>query len=909
MKLLKKILLTLFLFILFAVGTLFIIAFAYQNEVKEYIIEKLNKNLTAKVIVDSKNIDFSCLTNFPSASLTFKNVLMLEPPIPNSHSPLQKRRDTLFYAENFSLQFNLLDIFRKNYIVKKIKAENGKVKLKVAADGSINWNVWNSSSGKTDTTASQSVFNLEKVLLNNISVFYSDYKNKNAISLALRSVKIKGEFASKKYDLSVTGEALVNHFIQNNTNYLDNKPVKMNLTLKVDNEKNLYEFTNALLHIADLKISVEGKYISSPSFINIELKGKDMDLQEVFSLLPQKYHKYISDYESDGKLYCNAQISGKADAQNFPSVKGDFGIVKGEITQLSTGIVLQNVNLHGNYYIPSTFPFGKGGGWLSGTFSAALANGTISGNLRIDDFSSLRQSTESDKIGPLISASLNANLLLSDLRHLLKVDTLWNYPVESLAGNVKMNIKYKGKINPSGKYTRSDFENMNLLGEVLLENATMKIKNPSFAFDSINGSFVLKNNNITLNSFSGLAGIANTNRRKSDFYLKGNLKNILAYSFTDDADINVEAEFQSKNFDLNQFLVNQQKSSAKDTVYKISFSPRINFTLNSNIGHLSFRKFEANNIRGIVSLRNQKLIADPLSFSSMDGLVTASGMIDGTQNNTLLITCNANLNKLNISKLFEQFEDFNQHTITHKNLKGLVTAEVQFASVWKSDLTVDENRIYVRSDVTIDKGELIKFEPLKALSKYIAVSELEDIKFSTLQNQIEIKDRKIFIPKMDINCSALNLSLWGTHSFDNSIDYHIKVAMADILFQKARKAKKENDEFGVVEEDKSGRTNLFLSMTGTVDHPIIKYDKQGAKQNLKENIAQEKQTLKQILKEEFGWFKKDTALNKMEHTPSTRERKDKTKDEGKFIIKWDEEEMEHPDKIRKEKKKKEDEDF
>ena len=91
--------------------------------------------------------------------------------------------------------------------------------------------------------------------------------------------------------------------------------------------------------------------------------------------------------------------------------------------------------------------------------------------------------------------------------------------------------------------------------------------------------------------------------------------------------------------------------------------------------------------------------------------------------------------------------------------------------------------------MTIEKGELIKFEPMKVLSKYISVSELEDIKFSTLQNQIEIKDRKVFIPKMDIISSAMNVTLSGVHGFDNSVDYHFKVLMSDILFTKAKKAK------------------------------------------------------------------------------------------------------------------------
>jgi hypothetical protein len=304
-----------------------------------------------------------------------------------------------------------------------------------------------------------------------------------------------------------------------------------------------------------------------------------------------------------------------------------------------------------------------------------------------------------------------------------------------------------------------------------------------------------------------------------------------------------------------------------------------------------FRKFEASNLRGTFQLRNQKLIGDPITFSTMDGGVEASGMIDGTADSVLLVTCNASLKRLNIHKLFYQFENFGQSTMTADNLQGVGTAEVEFASVWKSDLTVDLKRIYARSNMTIEKGELIRFEPMKALSKYVKVSELEDITFPTMQNIIEIRDEKILIPKMDIQSSALDVTLSGTHTFNNDIDYHVKVLLSDILFQKARKAKKENDEFGVVEDDKSGRTSLFISMTGTVDNPIFKYDKQSAKQNLKENIAEEKHTLKQILNDEFGWFKKDTTLNK----------KTKPKDDGKFIIKWDEDE--------KGKTKKEDDDF
>ena len=263
----------------------------------------------------------------------------------------------------------------------------------------------------------------------------------------------------------------------------------------------------------------------------------------------------------------------------------------------------------------------------------------------------------------------------------------------------------KGQLKNSGKYRKSDFADMNLTGDMMLENSGMKIKNSALAFDSINGSFVLNDNDIEVNYFSGKTP-------KSDFYLKGMLKNILAYSLTEDADINIDALFQSNNMSLDEFLVNQEETTKRDTVYKVNFSPRMNFSLNSSIGHLSFRKFVADNIRCTFLWCNQKLIADPVSFSTMDGTITASGMVDNTIDSTLLITCNASLKKLNITKLFEQFEDFGQSTLTHNHLRGIGTADIQFASVWKSDLTIDINRIYARSTLSIEKGELEKFEPM-----------------------------------------------------------------------------------------------------------------------------------------------------------------------------------------------------
>jgi hypothetical protein len=187
---------------------------------------------------------------------------------------------------------------------------------------------------------------------------------------------------------------------------------------------------------------------------------------------------------------------------------------------------------------------------------------------------------------------------------------------------------------------------------------------------------------------------------------------------------------------------------------------------------------------------------------------------------------------------------------------------------------------------------------MKSLSRFIELKDLENVKFATLKNQFEIKNQVISIPKMEVKSNAINITASGTHSFKNEINYRVKLSLNELLSKKAKKAKKQNEEFGEIADDGLSRTNIFLLMTGTVDNPNISYDSKGAIQNIKQDLKVEKQTLKTILKEEFGLFKKDSTLNAI-----------KPKEDTKFTIKWEESDKKEEKKELKKPKKPEQDDF
>ena len=643
--------------------------------------------------------------------------------------------------------------------------------------------------------------------------------------------------------------------------------------MNIDNVLMTYKIDKAKIKIEDVMFEVVGYVMNSnhEPILNLGFRGKDMDIKSVLSLIPSKYKGKINDYESSGEFYMSATVQGSISKNQSPQIDADFGIKDADITQVKDNITLHNVNLKGSYSNGN-----KNNSELSHLtlmpFSARIDNGSVAGDLTLKNLNN-----------PSFDGKIKADFSLEVLQKFMKIDT-----IETVNGQLKINADFSGERK---NISSGNYENISTSGDLLITGMNVKLKNNSLSFTNINGDFKFDNNDLAVNSFTGNIGT-------SDFELKGFFRNMIGFMIKENQDITVEATLNSKNVNLNELLANKEENSSSKSKYKLKFSEHIDVNLNSEIQHLEFRKFDATNIHGVIKLKDKKMVLDPITLSTMSGSITTSGLIDGTDSTKLLITCFSDVNKINITKMFESFENFGQTSVTDKNLKGIATAKIQFASMLSPELKMDLDKLYAGVDMTIENGELNNVESMKSLSRFIELKDLENIRFSTLKNQIEIKNQIINVPKMEVKSNAINVTASGTHSFNNEINYKIKLSLNELLSKKAKQAKKENDEFGEIADDGLGRTNIFLLMTGTVDHPVIKYDSKSAIQNVKQDLKVEKQTLKTILKDEFGLFKKDSTLNSK-----------KPVEDQKFIIKWDDADKKEDKKELKPPKKKDDDDF
>jgi hypothetical protein len=859
-NILKTILIVLLSLVVLIPLTSVVLATLYRDKIKDYVLAEVNKELLTPVSISDK-VDLTLFQQFPYVSLELNEVFVRE-------VSAQTKKDTLLYFREVYLGFNVLDIINKNYNIKKISAEHGVVKITRDKEGKGNYEIFKP---RKDSVPSSFSLALNEVKLRDARLYYRDEALGQDISSYQEKIKLKGDFSEKQFSLAIESEGQLLAFEQSKKEILRDKKLLVELNLNVNSEKGIYTFEKGEITIAAMQVSLSGSIRSARAGGETDLlvEGKNFDVSEIISLLPENAANKLADYSSDGSLYFKAAYKGKTTEGNSPSLNADFGIEKGDISHKPSGISLEEVSVKGNYVMKDIRKTETATLSVS-SFHASLADGRLSGAFSIRNF-----------LHPDVQTTLDAEFDLEKLAQFLRLDTL-----EEISGNATLNASFRASFNDIENITASEISRATTSGNVALRDALFKLKGNKRSFKELNGDFAFYNNELKIENFKGVIS-------ETDFALTGYFRNILQYILLPDQQLYINATAKSKLINLDQLLEEGNANDAplvSDDEYHLKLSPNLAFDLMLSAQELKFRKFSAREIRGVLKLKDGYFTASDLSFKSVGGTATANLSLIQNPVQHFDIMCNASLSNIDVQQLFHDCENFGQEFITDENLRGNASASINLTSVLTDGLEMDLPKLVVSSNLAISKGEIVNFKPLEELSEFIKVDDLNHVKFATLSNNITIKDSKVNIPLMKIQSSALDLDVSGSHSFDNEIEYHFRVFLSDILGRKAKQAKKENEEFSYLEDDGRGKTSLYLTMKGTASNFKITYDSKSVRDKIKSDMKKENQNMKALLNEEFGWFKKDSASFK-ENAPEKN---------AELKIEWDE----LPDTVGKSEKEK-----
>ena len=617
----------------------------------------------------------------------------------------------------------------------------------------------------------------------------------------------------------------------------------------------------------DLGIDFTGSFASS------EKPGLDLE----FEVVNQKSGNLLD--------IPGGNLPGKYELKTSPSGLKIAGSVKGEISREKAPHIDLNFTLeNGTFYFKnSKSSLNKLS--LKGNYNNGIKNNSSTTKILVENFTvhyngnDIQGSYALNNLEkPQFELSLVGDMDLFEIQKL--IPSLNQYHFQGLAHT---NITISGDLNDFRKITLNDFEKFKPAGHIELNNVSIGAKLNSLLFSKVSGSIML-GKHFWLDDIKG-------NLNGSPIVLSGEVRNIFSFLNNKKQSIVIQGNLYSPDLKLNGFIHQKKVAENNDSSSKnLHFPKHIIAKFELHADRLSLGKFSSENFHGTLFYEPSKLYINSLSFNSMQGLVEGSCQIFSHGEKSLIIQAQSNLSNIDIYELFASMNNFGQNFITGDNLKGKISGEVNIYSIWSDNLKINKESIVAESDFVIRNGELNHFQPIQSLSNFIAVEELENIRFSELKNRVYVADEKVIIPKMDIHSSAFNITAAGTHNFNNNYDYHLKLLLSEILAAKAKRAKKENREFGIVEDDGLGKTSLYFKISGTPDNISVSYDRKEMINSVKENIQAEKETMKTIFKEEFGSSKADTA------SFTTGESK-------RFQIVWDEEVQSSRDTIKSKTKK------
>ena len=793
------------------IGALVLLLFVYENEIKKAILGELNKNLQAEVKINPENINLTIIKSFPDCAMQFNDVLILEAlPV--------KNRDTLLFAGQLNLLFNVMDIWHKKYDIQKIKLKDAYANLQILKNGKNNFTFWKENPNASNNDSLN--FNLNRVNLENCLL---KFKNKAALfktEVLIRQMQLKGNFSAEAYKLESTANIDLLLIAQNKNTVLQNKNLTFDIDLEV--KQNNYLINKAKLNLNKLALDLSGNcvYRDSLQALNLAFNAPDLDIQSLLSLLPESHKGRIQDYQSQGNFYTTGQLQYHS-KENY-SLAASFGIKNGEVIYQKNDIKADQILIDGEFLMSQ-----KTTELNLRNMSLNLLNDKLSAQLKIKDFSN-----------PEILCKINAHANLLNLQKFWPIDT-----ITAIEGQMDLAIEANG--------LWEDFQKQNLKGnshiaiDAAAQSIKAKLKDDDKLYEVGSASLSVRDQDIEVYDLQ-------LKRGSSDLKISGKLPGLMAAINHSTETFVIDGKLESDLIIMEDFLPKSNNSTANNETI---IPTNIEFKLDAKIKKFVFGKFEAKNIHGDMECKHRKVFVNDVTLETSDGEVILNAFADNNKNR-LDVVMQTSFSNININKLFTSFNNFGQNTLIDKNIKGVATATVDFSGTWSNRLEVDEKSIQTNCLLNVERGELIDFKPLESLSNYVSLDELKHIKFQTLQSKIEIKNRVITIPQTNIKNSALNINFWGTQTFDYDIDYHIQLLLSDYL---SKKRKRNDDEFGPVENDPENKRSAFILMTGNLDNPIIKYDKKGLKQKIKADIKAEKQNIKQIFREEFGLFKRDTT--------------------------------------------------
>lgn len=805
----KRIVFILFVLLFMVAGLVGFVTWRYADDLKAYALDSVRETIITDISFNEKVV-LSFWKDFPLVAVEISDIQIED----------SFKSDTLLKVEKAFVQFNLIKILQNQFTIEGIRVTDGFLKLRRNAADEWNFRVWKEE--ESDDGKSKVDFSIEILTLQNIHLDYDDRVVDLNIQFLSHKSRVKGRFTNENTRLGLSLNGYMERLTTSANDRIVELPLSLAGVLNINSKDKIYtiEMGNAILAGNEMLLDAEWTRIENGTDMEMKVHAGNI---EPFVLLP---HIWPQMPDNIRKL----NLKGRADL--IFTLNGPFTIERGPqldatIKMRDGGLIFQETNVTKLNFTGKLFmqdiKRSKALEITFDSFELKTPKGTVSGKGSLTDLTN-----------PRLRLNTTGTSRLEELLAVAAVE-------EQIKGNggISWALDFEGPLGHEFNTTINELKLMRWSGTVELSEANVQFNSNIPKIENFSAKIEMKLDRTIIKECVGKIG-----HLQFDGDLEiAQLKEILTES---QWPINLSGTIHIAELDV-QKLPNEWQFESESS--GSAASPRaVSAKIHSSIDKVIYNNFTATSVVGNLKIENERLEVTDLRFQALDGAISSNLTYEPTATGYLL-NLNSELRNIDMTRALAEWNDFGQKGITSKNLKGRASAKLDAEIYLDKNHVLLMDKLKVESDLEISGGELIQFEPLLAMSKFISVDELSRVKFDTLRNQLSVRNNTLFIPKMSVTSSILNVQVFGEHGFNQEMDYHVNLLLTDLLRRKSkRKASFEGHEI----MDDGGKTRLFLWVRGKPGNIKVGFDKREVKQKLKEDFKKEGQTIKQLFKDEFS---------------------------------------------------------
>lgn len=588
---------------------LFVVAFGaaagylWLNEQKIYAaaVEEINK--TQAGLLEVAYLDVRIFENFPYISAGLHGIDFYETKV--------KDRPPVVHIDDAYVGFDILDILRGRYNIKKLKIKDGQARLVIDENGLLNLNKALADTRQSaDTTATSPVqFDLQAIAVENFRIEETNLQGDKYINVSLEKTEAEFSNLAEFIRVKFRGDLELTEYTASEVTYFKDKPFSLDTRFTYDLVAEMLTLFPGKLLLEYGSLDFEGSMdFADDLFLDLEFYGQKKNFDVFISFVPEDVAETLSRFRNEGEIFFKGKIFGRS-LNADPAVDIELACENTFFFHKDKSKAVRDVQFTGRFHTGADNNLETAEFVLSNLYGVP-ESGEFRGTLRVVNF-----------LNPMVSMDFHADLELENFQSFYNPDWL-----EDAEGNVKIDITINEFADQDSVIHIASKMEDGTLSRIEFRGASIKLADYPHRLRDLGGKIVLDGDNLLMERLSAKVG-------ESDLLMTASLGHLNAITHKQSAVVDFSLHLESSKIDVAALLPENMAgpeiwkrevitdlfadfdlTTTVDELNTYKYFPAAELTVRNFRGRLEGFDQPLHRISGKVNLSDKKITADDLTL-------------------------------------------------------------------------------------------------------------------------------------------------------------------------------------------------------------------------------------------------------------------------------------------------------